>query len=47
LIIKTNDIEYAMAGGYIDQYGHPYRCGRVFETIEEDLKDNMMIPRRL
>jgi hypothetical protein len=29
--LKTNDIEYAMAGGYIDQYGYPYRCGRVFE----------------
>lgn len=29
--------EYAgAAGGFIDQYGYPFCCGRIFDTIEKD-----------
>lgn len=34
---NKSHFEYAgAAGGFIDKYGYPYCCGRIFDTIEED-----------
>lgn len=34
---KKSDFEFAgAAGGYIDRYGFPFCCGRIFETVETD-----------
>jgi len=36
---QKSHFEYAgAAGGFIDKYGYPYCRGRIFDTIEEDLK---------
>ena len=36
---KKTHFEYAgAAGGFIDKYGYPFCRGRIFDTVEEDLK---------
>jgi GT2 family glycosyltransferase len=36
---KKTHFEYAgAAGGYIDKYGYPFCQGRIFNTLEEDIK---------
>ena len=36
---KKSHFEYAgAAGGFMDKYGYPFCRGRIFDTVEEDLK---------